>query len=242
MPSARSASMSAQSSWRTCGSRPTVGSSRSTSRGRWTSARAIRSRRRIPPESLSTRLSRRSTRFAISSARSIAARRSARGDPVEVREDEQVLLDGQRRVEVVELRRDPALRAGDLGLLGKPEAEHLELAFVRDRLRGEQAHGRRLARPVRPEQADAGALGHVEVEPVDGGDRPVALDDASEADGEALAHPVSLPGRQAAYAARLPARPRRAAPGRTERSSTARAPPPRPRRSRRRGRRRGSRC
>ena len=33
-----------------------------------------------------------------------------RGDPVEVREDEQVLLDGQRHVEVVELRHDAALR------------------------------------------------------------------------------------------------------------------------------------
>src|SRR5207237_7531277 len=39
-------------------------------------------------------------------------------DPVEVREDEQVLLDSQRHVEVVELRRDAALRASDLRLLG----------------------------------------------------------------------------------------------------------------------------
>ena len=58
---------------------PTVGSSRSSSRGRCTRARAMSSRRRIPPESLSTRVSRRSRRLARSSAQSIAARRSARG-------------------------------------------------------------------------------------------------------------------------------------------------------------------
>ena len=170
VPSLRSASISAQSSWRTCGSRPTVGSSSSTSRGRWTSARAISSRRRMPPESLSTRVSRRSRRLAISSARSIAARRSARGDAVEVREDEQVLLDGQRHVEVVELRDDAALRARLLRLAGQRVAEHLELALVGDRLRGEHAHRRRLAGAVRAEQADARPLRDVEVEAVDGGD------------------------------------------------------------------------
>ena len=48
------------------------------SRGRCTSARAISSRRRMPPESSSTFVSRRSTSLAISSARSIASRRSPR--------------------------------------------------------------------------------------------------------------------------------------------------------------------
>ena len=76
MPSERSRSISAHSSWRTCGSRPTVGSSSSTSRGWCTSPRAISRRRRMPPESLSTFVSRRSVRFAISSARSTAALRS----------------------------------------------------------------------------------------------------------------------------------------------------------------------
>src|SRR4051812_47349240 len=71
--------MSAHSSWRTCGSSPTVGSSSSSSRGRCTSARAMSSRLRMPPDSLSTFVSRRSPRFAIATARSIAARRSPRG-------------------------------------------------------------------------------------------------------------------------------------------------------------------
>ena len=40
---------------------------------------------------------------------------------VEVREHEQVLLDGQRDVEVVELRHHPHLRARLLRVLGQPE-------------------------------------------------------------------------------------------------------------------------
>ena len=109
-------------------------------------------------------------------------RRTALGaaDPVEVREHEQVLLDRERDVEIVELRHDSALRARDLRLGRELEAQNLDLALVRDRLRGEQPHRRRLPRAVRPEQADARALGHVEVEPVDGGDRAVALHRSAE--------------------------------------------------------------
>ena len=185
--------MSAQSSCRTCGSRPTVGSSRRTRRGRWTSARAMSSRRRIPPESLSTRVSRRSTRFAISSARLDGRAPLGASDAVEVREDEQVLLDGQRHVEVVELRYDAALGARRLRLLGQPEAEHLDLALVRDRLRGEEAHRRRLAGAVGPEQADARAFGHVEVEAVHGRDGAVALHHAPQSDRQPVAHDFSMP-------------------------------------------------
>ena len=124
-------------------------------------------------------------------------------DPVEVGEDAQVLLDRQRRVEVVELRDDAALRPGLLRLAGQLEAEHLELALVGDRLRGQQAHRRRLARAVRPEQADARPHGHVEVEPVHRGDRPVPLDDAPQANGEFRTHPVSYANPVSPPAARL---------------------------------------
>ncbi len=103
-------------------------------------------------------------------------------DPVEVREDEQVLLDGQRHVEVVELRHDAALRArATFDCLRELEAEDLDLALVRDRLRGEQAHRGRLAGAVGAEQADARALGNVEIEVVYGGERAEALDDAAQA-------------------------------------------------------------
>ena len=119
-PSLRSRSISAHSSWRTCGSRPTVGSSSRISRGWCTSPRAISSRRRMPPQSLSTFVSRRSVRLAISSARSTAALALGARHAVEVREDEQVLLDGERDVEVVELGHDAAQRARRLGLARAP--------------------------------------------------------------------------------------------------------------------------
>jgi hypothetical protein len=109
-------------------------------------------------------------------------------DPVEVREDEQVLLDGKRHVEVVELRRDTTLRAGGLRLFRELEAEHLDLALVGNRLRGEEAHRRRLAGAVRPEESHARAEGDVEVEMVDRGDFAVALDGPAQPDGELVAH------------------------------------------------------
>ena len=97
-----------------------------------------------------------------------------------MREDDQVLLHRQRDVEVVELRHDAHLGARLLGVVGEPEAEHLELALVGDHLRGERLHRRRLAGAVGPEQADALAERDLEVEPVDGGDRPEALDEPAE--------------------------------------------------------------
>jgi hypothetical protein len=116
------------------------------------------------------------------------------GDPVEVREHEQVLLDGQRHVEVVELGDDAHLRPGLLGVLRQPVAEHLELARVRDHLRGERLHGRRLARAVGAEQADAGAERDLEVEAVHGRDRPEALHESAQADRHRCSvagHPVT---------------------------------------------------
>ena len=184
VPSLRSASISAHSSWRTCGSRPTVGSSSSSSLGWWTRPRAISSRRRIPPDSSSTLAVRRSSSLAIFSARSTAAAALGAPQAVEMGEDAQVLLDGERRVEVVELRHDAHLGARDLRLGGQLVAEHLDLAGARDDLCGEHLHRRRLARAVGAEQPDAGALGHVEVEAVDGDDLAEVLDDAAQADGE----------------------------------------------------------
>ncbi len=188
MPSLRRLSISAHSSWRTCGSRPTVGSSRSSSCGRCTRARAMSSRRRMPPESLSTRVVAAVAQVGeverpLDRGRALRAR-----DAVEVREDEQVLLGRQRHVEVVELRDDAALRARRLRVAGQHVPEDLELALVGDRLRGEHLHRRRLAGAVGAEQADARPLGDVEVEAGDGGDLPVALDDAAQADGGTPGH------------------------------------------------------
>ena len=95
----------------------------------------------------------------MSSTRSIAAGRSAFGDAVQVAEDDQVLLDGQRRVEVVELRDDAHLGARGLRAPRQLVAEHADLALVGDRLRRQHAHRRRLAGAVGSEQADARPLG-----------------------------------------------------------------------------------
>ena len=116
-------------------------------------------------------------------------------DPVEVREDEQVLLHGQRHVEVVELRHDPALDAGLLRLVREAEPEHVQVALVRDRLGREKPHRRGLARSVRAQQADARAQRHVQVEVVDRGNRAVALHDAAQPDRR-LAHVFSEAGPQ----------------------------------------------
>jgi hypothetical protein len=144
-------------------------------------------------------------------------------DPVEVREHDEVLLDVERLVEVVELRHDAHGRARGLGILGQPMAEDLDLARVGDRLRGQELHGGRLAGAVGPEQADAGALRHLEVEPVDRGDGPVALDDAGHAQGGGHAR-SSMAGPPAADASCLAARLRPRRPAAARPPPCARAP------------------
>ena len=141
-------------------------------------------------------------------------------DPVEVREHAQVLLDGQRRVEVVELRHDAHLGARRLRVAGERVAEHLDLALVGDRLRGQQPHRGALAGAVGPEQADAGALGHLEVEVVDRGDLAVALDDAAEAERDATRTPARGRRRRSRRPATMSARrpPRCTSPRSTPRS------------------------
>ena len=64
---ARSSSMYVQMLARVCGSSPTVGSSRNSTRGECIRPRAISSRRRMPPENSCTRPSRRSHSPTISS-------------------------------------------------------------------------------------------------------------------------------------------------------------------------------
>ncbi len=103
-------------------------------------------------------------------------------DPVEPRVDGEVVLDGDVDVEVVELGDDAHLRPRRLRLAGQLVAEHPQLAAVGDRLPGQQPHRRRLAGAVGAEQAEADPLRHLEVEPVDRGDRAEALDHAAEFD------------------------------------------------------------
>ena len=96
-------------------------------------------------------------------------------DPVEPREHGQVVLHGHVHVEVVELRHHAHLGACLLRLTRQLVAEDGDLALVRDGLAGEHSHGRGLAGAVGSEQAEADARGHLEVQPIHGGDRPKAL-------------------------------------------------------------------
>ena len=96
------------------------------------------------------------------------------GHAVEAGEDREVVFDGDVDVEVVELRDDAHLGPGGLGVAGQLVAERAQFAGVGQRLPGQQPHRRRLAGAVGAEQAEADALGHVEVEPVDGRDRAEA--------------------------------------------------------------------
>ena len=94
---------------------------------------------------------------------------------VEPGEDGEVVLHRHVHVEVVELRHHAHLGARLLGLAGKLVPEHRDRALVGQRLAGEHPHGRGLAGAVRPEQAEADARGHLEVQSIHGGDRSKAL-------------------------------------------------------------------
>ena len=111
-------------------------------------------------------------------------------DPVEVREDEQVLLDGQRHVQVVELRRDAELRAACFDSSGKrnPSTSSSPSSAIACAVRSRIVvdFPRRSARAARHT-----CHRNVEVETVHGGDRAVAPDRAAQADGE-LTHGTFL--------------------------------------------------
>ncbi len=104
------------------------------------------------------------------------------GHPVEAGEDGEVVFDGDVDVEVVELRDDAHLGAGRLRVAGQLVAERAQFAGVGQRLTGQQPHRRRLAGAVGAEQAEADALGHVEVEAVDRRDRAEPLHHAAQFD------------------------------------------------------------
>ncbi len=115
------------------------------------------------------------------------------GDAVQPGEHGQDLAAGQLDVEVVQLRDDAHRHPRRLGFLRQLEAEHRDRPLGRDRLRGQHPHRRRLAGAVGPEQPEADAVRHRQVEMVDGGQLTEALDDGAQFDrrrGGGLDHPV----------------------------------------------------
>ena len=101
---------------------------------------------------------------------------------IQAREHHQHLAGRQLDVEVVQLRHHAHLHPRLLGLSGKREAEHSDLALVGERLRGQHAHGRRLSRAVGAEQAEADAGRRLEIQAIDGLDRAEALRHAAQRD------------------------------------------------------------
>ena len=100
-------------------------------------------------------------------------------------EHEQVLLDGQRDVEVVELRHDAALGARDAST--RPAARKPSTSISPSSAIACAVSMRivvDLPAPLGPSRPTHVPVGHVEVEAVDGGDRAEAFDDAAQADGE----------------------------------------------------------
>ena len=178
MPRERRSSISVQSSVRIWGSSPTVGSSSRISFGFVDEAAG---EQQAPAHAAGELVD--GVAAALAQAGQVERPVDRGADvrhAVEARVHREVVLDRDVDVEVVELRHDAHLGPGRLGVAGQLVAEHAQLARVGDRLAGEQPHRRRLAGAVGPEQAEADALGHLEVEPVDRRDRAEALDRAAE--------------------------------------------------------------
>ena len=181
MPRVRSPSISDHSSVRICGSRPTVGSSRSI---RLRLVQQPAGQQQAPPHParelvdlvVAPGLQPRQVEPALDRGPDVL-------DAVQAGEHGEVVLDGHVDVEVVELRHDAHLGARGLGLARQLVAEHAQLARVRDCLAGEQPHGRRLSGAVGAEQAEADAARHLEVQAVHGGDLAEPLDNSLQFDG-----------------------------------------------------------
>jgi hypothetical protein len=96
-----------------------------------------------------------------------------------VREDEQVLLDGERHVEVVELRDDAHLARAPLRVLGQACSRAPRARPRRRSPAPSAAASSSTCRAVGARGADARALGHVELQVVHSRDLAEALHNAA---------------------------------------------------------------
>ena len=150
MPSSASRWNVCQRSRRSTGSRPTVGSSRTSTSGRPSRAVASETRERSPPESVWTTWPACAAEATVSIVSSIRARRGAE-DPREVTE---VFAHGQVGVDGRGLRdvADPPPQRRR----ARRQATDGDLARLDDLHADDRAHQRRLAGSARPEQAGHG--------------------------------------------------------------------------------------
>ena len=160
---------------RACGSRPVVGSSSSSTSGWLISARAIVSRRFIPPESGSTRESRRSRELHELEQLLGPAPDLGAGQVEVAPVDHEVVPDRELGVEVVLLRHD-AEPAADLRAVGRGiHPEDAQRAARYRRHAADHPHGRALAGAVGAEETEGLAGIDHEVDAVDRDERAEPL-------------------------------------------------------------------
>ena len=155
---------------RAAGSKPVVGSSRKTSSGSPTSASAKSSRRCWPPDSVTRALRRRRLQPAQRDRLLDVARRVVEPGPVADR-----LAHGQVPVEPARLQHDADPLAQRDRPRARVHAEHGDAPAAALAEALEDLHGRRLARPVGPEQAEDLAAPHAERDAAHGLVGPVGL-------------------------------------------------------------------
>ena len=178
---------------RVCGSRPTVGSSRNSTRGECSRPRAISSRRFIPPENVRTMLARRVHSPTISITASDAVVDVGGRDAVELGVELEVLLGGQVLVEGLVLE-DEADASPHSQPVGRPRRTRRRAArpAVGAMQRAQHRDRRRLAGAVGPEEPERLAGCDVERDPAHGLDVVVALDEVGDLDCRGV--PVSGDG------------------------------------------------
>ena len=135
---------------RLCGSTPTVGSSSSTTRGRWRTPQAMFRRRFMPPENLLIGSSARSSSAVTASAHLTALGNVARRESLQAAERAQVLARGQGRIDRELLRHDAEL--GRRFRPGQRRAEQPDLPGIQLDAPRNRTNERGLAGAVRAEQ------------------------------------------------------------------------------------------
>ena len=176
VPPPTSCSITSHRSLRLWGSSPVVGSSRKRTVGRATRAAARSRRRRIPPEYVFSVRSPASARLNCASSSSARPPTDGPAQVVEVADHLEVLPAGQVLVHGRVLAGQSDQAPDQAGLFGHVVPEHPGATAVGPQDGGQDPHRGGLPRSVGPEQAEHGALGDGEADPVEGAHLELALE------------------------------------------------------------------
>ena len=173
---------------RVCGSRPTVGSSRNSTRGECRSPRAISRRRRIPPENVDDDALAPLPELDHLEDVAEPVLGGLAGDSVQLRVEPEVLLGGEVLVERRVLE-DEADVPADVGRTGRDvEPGHRGAPAGRAKQRAQDVDRRGLAGAVRPEEPERLPRRHVEGHAVDRDDVVEGLPEAVDDHRRGVAH------------------------------------------------------